>query len=104
VATCLERADFAETCAQKSVFPLPARRRSNSALFASRSLRLAGQALKTPVTEVNEAVLWVPRKMVPLESPGRELVPIFEFLLPKPVRLSSKSTVIKVIPGNRGLK
>jgi len=33
----------------------------------------------------------------------QELVPIFEFLLPKPARLSSKSTVIKVIPGNRGL-
>jgi hypothetical protein len=29
-------------------------------------------ALKTPVTEINEAVLWrsVPRKMVPPESPG----------------------------------
>jgi len=34
----------------------------------------------------------------------RELAPIFEFLLPKLPWLTSKSTVIKVIPGNRGLK
>jgi hypothetical protein len=79
--------------------------------------------LKTPVTEVNEADLWrrptkdgppgIPRHRPqsaknavssPASSIDLNFVPIFEFLLPKPARLSSKSAVIKVIPGNRGLK
>ena len=78
--------------------------------------------LKTPATDVNEAVVWrSSHQRWPSESPAqalarkecffeysefyrRELAPIFEFLLPKLPWLTSKSTVIKVIPGNRGLK
>jgi hypothetical protein len=47
VTACLKQDDFAETCGQKSIFPLLSKklnwRRSNSALSASRSPRLAGQ-------------------------------------------------------------